>query len=291
MLLAFVLIGVLTIINTTQVSSHLIYPPVGACGDPTTELTCAQSSCHGSPVNAASAQSLAITIGTTSNPTTPLDSNFRYIGNQTYYITFSVLAPAYAFGFEMTAMVADSTPAGVFTVVDASTTKLQIDSTYGPHLYYISHLFANHTTSSWTYKWTAPDKDSGAVTFYYAFNPADSAHYAADIPGSGIYSGQTTIQSSFDLGVNNISDNIRDLQAYPNPVNGAFNLYFDVEQSGPATALVYSIDGKLCKQLFSEQLSVGAFSRSYDISSLAAGVYLLKLNINGAIVAKKLIKE
>jgi len=284
--MSFMLVAVLAILNTTKVNSHIVFPPYGSCGDPVYTTTCAQSGCHGSPTHPATAQSLALTIGTTATPTTPLDTAFKYVGGQTYYIKFDITAVAYAYGFQMTALDANNNMAGSFTVVNSTNTKLLP----GPPDY-IGHLHANHTTNSWTFQWTAPAKDSGAVTFYYAFNPGDSANFVNNAAGADIYVGSTTIAPSVGSGVNNISDKISALQIFPNPVNAAFNLSFNVKKAAEVSAMVYSLEGKLCKELFNEKLGSGSFNRSYDISTLPAGIYLVKLNIDGVSETRKITKE
>ena len=286
LLMSFVLVCVIAMMNTTKVNSKIVFPPYGSVGDPVYTTTCVQGGCHGGPVHAVTSQDLSLLIGTTSTPTTPLDSTFKYVANTTYYITFDITAQAYAYGFQMTALDPANNMAGAFAVVTPSTTKLAV----GPPDY-IGHLHANHTTKSWTFKWTAPARDSGAVTFYYAFNPGDSANFVSNTAGANVFVGQTTIQPGFGVGVNNISDMISEVQVYPNPVNDAFNLTFDVKSAAQANGAIYSVDGKLCQPLFSSKLNTGTFNGSYNVSALPAGIYLVRLNIDGQIVTKKISKQ
>jgi hypothetical protein len=93
------------------------------------------------------------------------------------------------------------------------------------------------------------------------------------------------------VGIENIVNNISGLQVYPNPIDGAFSLSFDVLKPGSASASIYSVDGKFCRQLFNENLSGGTFNRNYNIASLAAGIYLVKMNMGGATITKKIVKE
>jgi len=284
LLTSLMLVAVLAVVNTNKVNSKIVFPPYGSCGDPVNTTTCVQSGCHGGPIHTPTAQDVSLLIGTTSTPTTPLDSTFQYLPNTTYYITFDITQVAYAYGFQMTALNPNLNMAGSFTVTSPSSTKLQL----GPPDY-IGHLHANHTTHSWTFQWTSPARDSGAVTFYYSFNPGDSTNFTNLTAGSNIYNSHFTIQPGFGVGINSISEKISEVQVYPNPVNSAFNLTFDVKKGGEASALVYSMDGKLCRQLFNENLSNGNFNRSFDVSSLAAGIYFVKLNIDGATTTKKIV--
>lgn len=286
LLLSFMLVAVLGILNTTKVNSHIIYPPYGSCGDPVNPATCAQSGCHGGSNQAVLPNDASIRIGADTSSFVTLNSNFKYTPGATYYISFSVLLQNYVSGFQMTVLNPNTSMAGSFT--------------QGPNTHlisgppdYIGHVHANHNVSSWIYQWTAPATDS-TVTFYYAFNSGDSADFYANnnsgIPDSNIFVGQTTIQSN-PMGIEDISGKISGLEVYPNPVNDVFGLSFNMLNAGMASASVYTVDGKLCRQIFNERLNAGAFSRAYDMSSFAAGIYLLKLNIDGAMVTKKLIKE
>ena len=285
LLLSFVIICILGVINTTKVNSKIIFPPYGSSGDPTTQLTCVQSGCHGGTNQTVSSQNLSLKIGTDSNSLSTFDNTFTYSPGQTYYIKLKVLATGYAYGFQMTALTASQNMAGSFTVVSSATTKLQL----GPPDY-IGHLHANHSTNSWIYQWTAPAGDSGAVTFYYAFNAGDSTNFSNLLPDNNIYVGTTTIQKGFGVGVNEISSMVSDLEVYPNPVNGAFSLSFNLVKSGNVSASVYSVDGKLCRQLVNENMNSGAFNRNYNMASLPAGIYLVKLNMDGATITKKIVK-
>ena len=291
LLLSFVIICALGIISTTNVNSHIVFPPAGYCGDPTAippYVTCASSGCHGGNAQAVTAQNLNVQIGTDSNALVALDTSFKYVPSQTYYISFSVLLGGYVQGFEMTALNPNTAMAGSFTKLNIQTEHISP----GPP-FYISHLHAVHGVSRWLYQWTAPATDS-AVTFYYAFNSGDSADFyggpiGAGIPDSNIYVGQTTITHAFGAGIENIANNISALMVYPNPVEGVLGLSFDVLKAGNASALLYSIDGKLCRPLFNEKLGSGSFNRSFDMSEFAAGIYFVKLNVGGAAVTRKII--
>ena len=286
LLLSFVIVGLLTVLNTTQVKSNKDFARPGNCGDPTTNSTCVNGGCHGGTNQPATAQNLLLRIGLdTLSLTDTLNANFRYVAGQTYYINFNIKASAFAYGFQTIALDGSNNNAGTFAVTSPHT-KLVAG--------YMTHLIATQGYNSWLFKWTAPTTNVGPVTFYYAFNPADSVDfggYLNAVPSSNIFVGSTTIQYGNGLGINEINSNISDLEVYPNPVNGAFNLTFNLIKSGNVSASIYSIDGKLCTQLVNENMANGAFSRNYDIAALPAGIYLVKLNMNGAEVTKKIVKE
>jgi len=292
LLMSFVIICALGIISTTNVNSHIVFPPAGYCGDPTgfpPYVTCATSGCHGGNPQAVTSGLLGLKIGTDSTALSTLDSNFRYTPGTSYFVSFSVLIGGYVQGFQMTALNPNTSMAGNFAVANSATEHLSP----GPP-YYISHLHANHNVSSWVFQWTAPATDS-AVTFYYAFNSGDSADFyggptQSGIPDSNIYAGTVTFQA-LGTGVENISNYASGLQVYPNPISGAFSLSFNALKSGKANAMLYTVDGKLVRQLFNENITAGTFNRNYNIATLASGIYLVKLNIGGATETQKIVKE
>lgn len=286
LLLSFAALIVLTVMNTTKVKSNKTFPPIAHCNDPSSNMTCVTSGCHGGTNQAVTAQNLLLRIGTDSVTFDTLNAGFKYVAGQKYYISFSVLALGVAFGFQTIATDVNGNPVGTFAITSPHTKLLAG---------YMSHLIATQGYNTWLFQWTAPAAAStGPVTFYYAFNAADSAYFGNYInatPDNNIFVGTTTIQPTYGASINNIADKISGLEVYPNPVNGAFNISFDLKQSGISSAVVYSVDGRLCKELFNENLSNGSFSRNYDISSLSAGIYLVKLNVDGASTTTKIIKE
>jgi hypothetical protein len=302
LLTSFMLVAALLILITGKVSSHIKFPPAGSCGDPTDSIyctqlpqlsTCAQCSCHGSPTHAVTPQSLNLQIGTDSNSLSILDSNFKYVPGTTYYINFNVLLGGYVQGFQLTALNPNKTMGGSLTPANLSTEHIESNVIGSDTVYYISHLHAHNGVSSWIFQWTAPTTDS-SVTFYYAFNSGDSADFwggsGSGIPDSNIFVGTVTINHGFGAGIANNAINSLALQVYPNPVNGEFSMSFNMVKPGMASASLYSVDGRLCKQLFNEGVS-GNSNRSYDISSLASGVYLVKLVAGGTTVTEKIVKE
>ncbi len=285
LLLSFVLVCALAVLNTSKVSSNKTFPPVGSCGDPTSNVTCIQSGCHGGTSNAVTAQDLVIKIGVDSATSVPMTSSFQYVPGQQYFVNFDITAPGYAFGFQTTALDASNNPAGTFAITPSTHTKLLAG--------YVSHLVAAQGINSWSFTWTAPSTNIGPVTFYYAFNPADSADfggYLNAVPSNNIFVGSTTIQAH-GVGINEIVANISALEVYPNPVSTAFNLSFNAKAAANVTASLYTVDGRLCKSLFSEHVNTGDNSRIIDMASLPAGIYMVKLNVDGATITKKIVKE
>ncbi len=151
-------------------------PPNEKTGAPN-ENTCAQAGCHaGNDLNV-SGGSLMLTVPET------------YIPNEVYTIVVNLSRTGQSrWGFEMTALDADGTRAGSFTVDDAGNTQLS-EANGKQYIKHTSIGTAQGTTDahSWEFEWTAPDSDIGPIIFYTAgnasngnFNPIDDYIYTAD---------------------------------------------------------------------------------------------------------------
>ena len=148
-------------------------PPDEKTGAPN-ENTCAQAGCHtGNDLNV-SGGSLVLTIPET------------YVPNEVYTIVVNLSRTGQSrWGFEMTALDADGTRAGSFTVDTAGNAQLSEANSKQ----YIKHTSigtaqGTNDTHSWEFEWTAPDADVGPITFYAAgnasngnFNPIDDYIY------------------------------------------------------------------------------------------------------------------
>ena len=75
---------------------------------------------------------------------------------------------------------------------------------------------------------------------------------------------------------------------FPNPSNGIFNINIFHPDYGTADASVYDLNGRI---LFSKQYQVNMYSTqfNFDLAGYPKGIYILRVNLNGLSVSKKLI--
>ena len=71
----------------------------------------------------------------------------------------------------------------------------------------------------------------------------------------------------------------------PNPTNGRVNVTVD-GISGPVSIIVENMLGEVVKTFEGE--ANGSFNKSYDLSALSNGIYLVKVTNDGAAATKKL---
>lgn len=90
-------------------------------------------------------------------------------------------------------------------------------------------------------------------------------------------------------GIDNLGNNY-DLNIFPNPSNGEFNLNFSA--SG-ATAVSIEINNVLGQTIIKESLknSTGIYQQTFDLSNQNDGVYIVTVTYGNSQVVKKLVKQ
>lgn len=88
------------------------------------------------------------------------------------------------------------------------------------------------------------------------------------------------------------NDNLKvdELNFYPNPNNGRFNLGFTLPKQGDTQVLIFNMEGK---NVYEENLPnfTGTYKNEIDISNNSAGVYFIKVTQNGHSMFKKMILQ
>lgn len=83
---------------------------------------------------------------------------------------------------------------------------------------------------------------------------------------------------------------IEELNYYPNPNNGHFNLGFTLPKQGDTQIMIFNMEGK---NVYEENLPnfSGTYKNEIDISKNPSGVYFIKVTQNGHSMFKKMILE
>ena len=78
-------------------------------------------------------------------------------------------------------------------------------------------------------------------------------------------------------------------QNFPNPFNPATVLAYDIPKESYVTIRVYDISGKEVKTIVNESKKVGAYTITFNASSLSSGVYFYKLTAGSYTAVRKLL--
>lgn len=83
---------------------------------------------------------------------------------------------------------------------------------------------------------------------------------------------------------------IKNMNFYPNPNNGKFNLKFELPEKSDTDITIMSIDGKI---IYNEKLNnfSGTYDKEMDISKESKGVYLVKVSQGKHAQVKKIVLE
>jgi hypothetical protein len=197
-------------------------------------------------------------------------------------------------GFQFTALRANDSMAGSFTLVDPKTTKETSASSYQPVLHgpvtYVSHFRADSSSHVWYFKWTAPDSGAGPVTFYYTGNLGNGDN---TYNGDSIFLGQVTLAAGTPCapnGIANVAGNIHSASVYPVPFGNNLNTDLYLNAPSHLSITLMSMEGQTIRDLYNANTAQGAFNRSFEIGDLATGIYLVKVQSGNDVKVIKVLK-
>lgn len=120
------------------------------------------------------------------------------------------------------------------------------------------------------------DNNTFMIVYYDAFGTAIrgvrykvNVAYASPVSSPYLHSGGTPM-------ANDVFESERELEIYPNPSQGLFNLHIDQSYHEENTINIYSLQGSLIRNI---QLlpSSGSFNYQLDLNELPVGIYYLEL--------------
>ena len=98
-------------------------------------------------------------------------------------------------------------------------------------------------------------------------------------------------QQGPDKEITNVSEeNKFGLTIYPNPFSTETNISYTLEKEAKVLIELYDINGALLKTVSQEVQSAGNHTTTINGSSLAGGVYVIKISIDGLVSSKQIIK-
>jgi hypothetical protein len=85
-----------------------------------------------------------------------------------------------------------------------------------------------------------------------------------------------------------IFNEIKRIEAYPNPTNGKFTLEVELEIEGEVSIILYDLNGtNLGIKTFETEL----LNEEFDITNLPAAIYLLKVQVRDDVKVLKILKH
>lgn len=266
--IAFLSFILLTVSAFVRISSGGIAGVTGSPG----ETTCAN--CHSGGGGTTTASISA----------TPAFTGNQYNPGQTYTINVTVTNTSFTkFGFDAEVLTLSSTNSGTITTALSGVQFLNSGSRKN----------ATHTapktgaggTATFSFVWVAPA--SGTTKIFAAGNAVN---------GDGSTGGDKAGSASLILTPNatgiaeNTSHTSHPLSVFPNPVSGDLRMQYTLLGDGKVKAALFDLSGREVEVLFSEYQQTGLHTISATIpEGTAAGLYMLKLSLNGNDYAQHLL--
>ena len=245
--------------------------PVAKTGAPG-DGTCVQ--CHAGSVLAGDAQNI-LKVFEAGNEVS------AYMPGVTYQVSLSLATGNVKEGFGSTALLSNNTAAGL--VPGTGLVGTQVSTSGGRD--YVTHRVgsSNEGNVSWDWDWTAPDTESGPVTFYVASNKANGNNASS---GDQIFVSQHVIQSV--LGVEEKLIELQFSTGYSSSDN-SLNIRFVALTNESAFINLVDLTGK---SVFSKPLgnsNIGMNEHSIQLNkSLHHGTYIVQLFVGNKVRTKKI---
>jgi hypothetical protein len=134
---------------------------------------------------------------------------------------------------------------------------------------------------SWSFEWIAPEAKE--VVFYGGFNSNFDGHKGGD----QTFLSTLKVKRNASTGINETPEK-QTVRIYPNPTYDYVLLDFEVKVTGDVLAEIIDMNGKQISLLMDGELNSGKFQKKFDISLLADGQYLVRVNVNGTISSQKI---
>jgi hypothetical protein len=254
---------------------HMSGAPAGYCGDPSGgNQNC--TSCH--------------TGASASNVNDWISSNIPvtgYVPGSTYQITATATSTGHSrFGFEISPQNTGGTLMGTMATVNSDAQVLSPGK-------YITHTSAGTSgtgSKTWIFNWTAPVINSGTITFYGAFNAANSSNTS---DGDDIYLSRLTVSENMSTGgFTELLPGVKTFIVYPNPVSETMTVSYSVSALSSVELIIIDATGKRADRLISETRFPGIYTQTFDIKGkYPTGMYFIKLTTGKKSDVRKILVE
>lgn len=189
-----------------------------------------------------------------------------YNANQAYNLNLAITGSSVSkFGFNITAEDDSGNKIGTWTTGTGSQLRSGGSG--------LTHTAAGSSQNNWSFNWTAPASDVGAVTFYYA---------ALQANGASGNSGDQVITGSSNAVLTTIDSKLSDFTLYPTQVMDKVSIA--LENASAAQIQVYNMQGNLVLESKIQD------QNELDVSHLSSGIYITRVMVEDAVSVAKFVK-
>jgi PKD repeat protein len=109
--------------------------------------------------------------------------------------------------------------------------------------------------------------------------------------GNNVYIDDINIFDPTTVGINEVNKAALKFSVYPNPVEDELSISFNLLHSSDVTGEVFDISGRKITTLFSKSFQLGKTQMNFNTSDWNAGVYLVRISLEGEMFIEKVIKN
>lgn len=109
--------------------------------------------------------------------------------------------------------------------------------------------------------------------------------------GNNVYIDDIKIYDPTIVGINEVNKATLNYNVYPNPVNDQLNIEFNLLERTHVFGEIFDITGRKITTLFESDFSLGTHRINYNTSDLNAGIYFVKISLEGESFTKRVIKN
>lgn len=109
--------------------------------------------------------------------------------------------------------------------------------------------------------------------------------------GNNVYVDDIKIYDPTIVGINEVNKASLHYNVYPNPVNNQLNVEFNLLERTKVLGELFDVTGRKITTLFESDFSLGTHRLDYNTSDLNAGVYFIKITLEGESFTKRIIKN
>ena len=106
---------------------------------------------------------------------------------------------------------------------------------------------------------------------------------------AGLLSGNINYTCAGSSGVHDATSLVQDISNSPNPFSGSTMITYTLLKDSKVLIEVYDVAGKKVATIENSDKSAGNYTTLYDGSELEAGIYLLKVGVNGEWATRKIV--
>lgn len=186
------------------------------------------------------------------------------------------------FGFEASPQAEDGKMLGKIIITDSLRTQLVGD---GKYITYTANGVDGIDSMAWSFDWVAPEKGTGEVTIYAAFNSNFEGHKDGDKTYLSLFT--TPEKTSTSIAGN--SKNSFSFSVFPNPSTTVLSIHTTLQEQASSELEIFDLNGKQSSSFIQKNIPAGQYEFTIPTDRLANGNYLLRIKANGRTAQQKFI--